>query len=196
MFAKRPSARNGRETNGMLSKRRKFESLGGRFDIHQGAEEILPNIWVSGPTPRPYPETNYGKGGRIETSDGIVADTVPESQSLFLNTRKGIIIISGCGHAGFVNLLEQAHKLFSWKRILAAIGGFHLFNADSKTLNWTGMKMRSFGVENFMGAHCTGLEAVYRLRELAGLSRKTAVVGAVGASFDLNSGINPLALAR
>jgi len=32
------------------------------------------------------------------------------------------------------------------------------------------------------GAHCTGLEAVYRLRQVAGLGRRTCLVGAVGSS--------------
>jgi 7,8-dihydropterin-6-yl-methyl-4-(beta-D-ribofuranosyl)aminobenzene 5'-phosphate synthase len=39
-------------------------------------------------------------------------------------------------------------------------------------------------------------EAVHLLRESMGLSRQTAVVGAVGASFTLKTGINPLGLAR
>jgi 7,8-dihydropterin-6-yl-methyl-4-(beta-D-ribofuranosyl)aminobenzene 5'-phosphate synthase len=47
-----------------------------------------------------------------------------------------------------------------------------------------------------MGAHCTGLEAVYRIRQRAGLDRKTAVVGAVGSSFVLGQGIDPRNLAR
>jgi hypothetical protein len=37
---------------------------------------------------------------------------------------------------------------------------------------------------------------VYRIRQLAGLSRKTAVVAAVGASLDSDRGIDPLALAQ
>jgi 7,8-dihydropterin-6-yl-methyl-4-(beta-D-ribofuranosyl)aminobenzene 5'-phosphate synthase len=47
-----------------------------------------------------------------------------------------------------------------------------------------------------LGAHCTGIEAVYRLRALVGLARTTAVVGAVGSSFTLGKGIDALALAR
>jgi 7,8-dihydropterin-6-yl-methyl-4-(beta-D-ribofuranosyl)aminobenzene 5'-phosphate synthase len=58
--------------------------------------------------------------------------------------------------------------------------------------NWS----RDFGLANLLGAHCTGIEAVYVIRDRAGLSRKTAVVGAVGASFDLEKGIDPLSLAR
>ena len=48
-----------------------------------------------------------------------------------------------------------------------------------------------FGVENFLGAHCTGIEATYRIRELCGLSRKTAAVAAVGGGFTLGEGIHP-----
>jgi 7,8-dihydropterin-6-yl-methyl-4-(beta-D-ribofuranosyl)aminobenzene 5'-phosphate synthase len=51
-------------------------------------------------------------------------------------------------------------------------------------------------VQQFMGAHCTGIEAVFRVRDSAGLDRSHAVVGAVGASFDLATGIDPLDLAR
>jgi 7,8-dihydropterin-6-yl-methyl-4-(beta-D-ribofuranosyl)aminobenzene 5'-phosphate synthase len=47
-----------------------------------------------------------------------------------------------------------------------------------------------------LGGHCTGIEAIYRLRQLAGLTRRTAVVAAVGSSFDLDRGIDPLALAQ
>ncbi len=45
------------------------------------------------------------------------------------------------------------------------------------------------------GAHCTGIGSAYPRRRLA-LDRKRAVVGAVGASFDLSTGINPLAVAK
>ncbi len=56
--------------------------------------------------------------------------------------------------------------------------------------------MKEFGVANLIGAHCTGIEAVYRLRERLNLSRKTAVVGAVGSTFSLSDGIAPGNIAR
>ena len=56
--------------------------------------------------------------------------------------------------------------------------------------------MKEFGIANLVGAHCTGIEAVYRLRERLNLSRKTAVVGAVGATFSLSDGIDPGRIAR
>jgi len=56
--------------------------------------------------------------------------------------------------------------------------------------------MKEFGVANLVGAHCTGIEAVHRLRERLGLNRKAAVVGAVGSTFSLAEGIDPGRIAR
>ncbi|HWI20861.1 MAG TPA: hypothetical protein VNT81_24070, partial [Vicinamibacterales bacterium] len=80
--------------------------------------------------------------------------------------------------------------------IHAAMGGFHLFAASDETLAWTAGKLKEFGVRQLMGAHCTGIEAVYRLRQLVGLTRETAVVGAVGASYTHGKGFDPTVLAR
>ena len=80
--------------------------------------------------------------------------------------------------------------------IRAVIGGLHLLAADESQLSWTADRMRSAGVSHLLGAHCTGLEALYRLRALVGLTRATAVVGAVGSGYDDAAGIRPGRIAR
>ena len=72
----------------------------------------------------------------------------------------------------------------------AVIGGLHLFAADEKHLAWTAGHLKAFGVQQLVGAHCTGIESVYRIRELVGLTRQTCMVGAVGATYSLAKGIN------
>ena len=67
---------------------------------------------------------------------------------------------------------------------------------DPTTLEWTARKFRQFGLTHFLGSHCTGIEAVYRIRAAAALDRATCVVGAVGSSFTLGVGIDPVRLAR
>ena len=78
----------------------------------------------------------------------------------------------------------------------AVIGGLHLFPATDEQLDWTADKMKEFKVANLMGAHCTGIEAVYRIRERLALPRESAVVGSVGSSFVLGEGIHPGELAK
>jgi len=187
----------------MAPKKEGFEAEGGNFIEHEEATEIHPGIWLTGPVPRHHPEKNYGfwvggehRVGEVRSPDGLIDDNVPESMSMIINTERGLVVISGCGHAGLVNTLEHAADVTGTDKIHAAIGGFHLLQASDANLEWTAKKLVNLGVENLVGAHCTGLEPVYRLRELANLDRSTAVVGATGASFTLADGIEPLSLAR
>jgi 7,8-dihydropterin-6-yl-methyl-4-(beta-D-ribofuranosyl)aminobenzene 5'-phosphate synthase len=76
------------------------------------------------------------------------------------------------------------------------LGGLHTFAASDETLAWTAGKLKAAGLRYLLAAHCTGIEATFRLRQEAGLDRRTAVVSAVGSSFTLGQGINPLTLAR
>jgi 7,8-dihydropterin-6-yl-methyl-4-(beta-D-ribofuranosyl)aminobenzene 5'-phosphate synthase len=80
--------------------------------------------------------------------------------------------------------------------VRAVVGGLHLLDADEPSLAWTAGLMREAGVRHLLGAHCTGLEAVYRLRALLGLDRTTAVVGAVGSSYSSTAGLDPRWLAH
>ena len=153
--------------------------------------------------PRVHPEKNYGikidgvlRTGQVISPDGTVEDNVPESMSLVINTPKGLVVISGCGHAGMINTLEYATEITGIDNVHAAIGGFHLLNAVDQELEWTASKLVELDLQNFVGAHCTGLEPVYRLRRLVNLDRTTAVVGSTGAMFTLEAGIDALSLAR
>lgn len=172
--------------------RRDFESDGGKFVVYNAPAEIFPGVWLTGPVPRKYPERNWSGAGQIVLPDGSKKeDNIPEDMSLVIDTDRGLVVISGCGHAGIINTLDYARLKVRTAPIHAAIGGFHLYQADDEKLKWTASKLREFGVQNFMGAHCTGIEATYRLRELTGLSRQTAAVAAVGAEFKLGEPIRP-----
>ena len=110
-----------------------LENLGIEFIYHEKPEEIFPNVWTTGIVPRNHNEKNWS-GYREMVIDGKkIEDNIPEDQSLIINTKKGLVLVSGCGHAGIVNTLEYASKLFgNTSDIYTAIGGFHLFNKNDK----------------------------------------------------------------
>ena len=117
-------------------------------------------------------------------ADGEVhPDTIPEDMTLIIESDEGLVLVSGCGHAGIVNILDHALDFSSANQVHAAIGGFHLINANEESLKWTAGHFKRVRLNYVIGAHCTGLESAYRLRELAGLNRDRAVVGAVGQQF-------------
>jgi 7,8-dihydropterin-6-yl-methyl-4-(beta-D-ribofuranosyl)aminobenzene 5'-phosphate synthase len=184
------------EDNQMIALKKEYEATGGKFIEHEAAAEIFPGAWLTGPVPRKYPERNWSVSGKVQTPAGLVEDTIPEDQTLVLNTPKGLVVVTGCGHAGIINILTFARAEFPNEPVEAVIGGLHLFPATDEQLDWTGDKMKEFKVANLMGAHCTGIEAVYRMRERLALPRASAVVGSVGSSFVLDEGIHPGPLAK
>jgi 7,8-dihydropterin-6-yl-methyl-4-(beta-D-ribofuranosyl)aminobenzene 5'-phosphate synthase len=196
IFLSRREGDSGTETNPMIATGDRYRALGGRFLEYDKPVELYPGIWLTGPVPRKYPEKNWSVQGVIRTAGGPVEDTVPEDQSLVIDTDQGLVIISGCGHAGIVNTLEHARRVVRVAPVRAAIGGFHLFALDDAKLEWTGTKLREFGTANFLGAHCTGIEAVYLLRKFTGMNRRTCAVGAVGSVYDLSKGLDPGPIAR
>jgi 7,8-dihydropterin-6-yl-methyl-4-(beta-D-ribofuranosyl)aminobenzene 5'-phosphate synthase len=195
IFDRRPGP-NGAEGNGLLPLKAEYEALGGQFVEHAGPFQLGPSVWFTGPVPRIHPERNWSGKGQVQTANGLVEDTIAEDASVVIDTPDGLIVISGCGHAGIINTLEQARRVVREATVMAAIGGFHLFPADDKLLMWTGTKLKEFGVRYLLGAHCMGVEAVFQLRSIVGLTRANAVVGAVGSTFILGRGIDALSLAR
>jgi 7,8-dihydropterin-6-yl-methyl-4-(beta-D-ribofuranosyl)aminobenzene 5'-phosphate synthase len=194
IFYSRPSPQG--EANTMIAIRKEYEATGGKIIEHSEYSEIFPGAWLTGPVPRKYPEHNWSASGKVQTPEGLVEDNIPEDQSLVLNTTRGLVVVTGCGHAGIVNILTDATGKFGDRPVYGVVGGLHLFPATDEQLNWTGDELKEFKVANLLGAHCTGIEAVYRLRERVGLTRKSAVVGSIGSSFTLTDGIIPGALAK
>ena len=196
IFLSRPSPEDGQETNQMIARRAAYEATGGKFLVYDRPVEILPGVWLTGPVPRRHAERLWSRSVRLKTPQGLVEDSLPEDVSLIIDTPEGLVLITGCGHAGIVNTIEYARSAVRPAPAYAVIGGLHLFRASDESLEWTATKLKGFGLAHLLGAHCTGIEAVFRIRERAGLTRKTAVIGAIGSSFSLEGGIDPLELAR
>lgn len=193
---RRNEARGDAQVNPMLAVREAYEATGAKILEHPKAEQLAPGVWVTGPITRRHAERNWPKGTRIVTADGSVEDTLPEDQSVVVHAGDELVVVTGCGHAGIGNILAQAREMVPGVPVRAVVGGLHLLDADEKTLAWTAEQLRQAGVRHLLGAHCTGLETVYRLRALLELDRRSVVVGSVGSSYSSASGIDPLWLAR
>jgi 7,8-dihydropterin-6-yl-methyl-4-(beta-D-ribofuranosyl)aminobenzene 5'-phosphate synthase len=187
---------SGEDHNGLRLIRAEYLATGGVFVTHDKPTELFPGVWLTGPVPRANNEKNWTPGLSLDTPQGRREDNVPEDSALVFDTDQGMIILTGCAHAGIVNITEYARRIAGAKPIVAMIGGLHLFSATDQTLAWTGAKLKSYGVLSLLAGHCTGIEATFRLRESIRLSRKTAVVSAVGSAFTLGRGIDPRRLAQ
>jgi 7,8-dihydropterin-6-yl-methyl-4-(beta-D-ribofuranosyl)aminobenzene 5'-phosphate synthase len=185
----------GDDQNGLRAIRAEYIAGGGEFVVHDKPTEIFPGVWFTGPVPRNNPEKNWNPGLSLKTAGGLVEDNVPEDSALIFDTAEGIVILTGCAHAGIVNITQYARSLLGNKPIVAIVGGLHLFAASDQTVDWTAATLKTYDVANLLAGHCSGLEATYKLRQVLGLTRKTAVVSAVGSSYTLGKGIDARKLA-
>ena len=157
--------------NYILSNKYTLENLGVKFITHKNPTQLVPGVWTTGQVPRKYEEKNWSDLGKMIDSEGnTVEDIIPEDQSLFFDTENGIVLISGCGHAGLANTLDYVQKIIPGRPIYKIIGGFHLLKLSNDKLEWTAGKMREAGVKYFVGAHCTGLNSTYSIRHFLGLT--------------------------
>jgi 7,8-dihydropterin-6-yl-methyl-4-(beta-D-ribofuranosyl)aminobenzene 5'-phosphate synthase len=183
---------DGSDDNGLSPLRTEYERLGGRFALHEHAAELAKGVWFSGPVPRKYPETNWSTEDlKIHTATGEMTDNVPEDAALVFSTSEGLVVLTGCGHAGIVNISEYAQEIAGPVPVFAVIGGLHLFAKSDEVVDWTAAQLRRLGVRYLLAGHCTGIEATWRLRSALGLTRKTAPVSSVGSNFILGKGIQP-----
>jgi 7,8-dihydropterin-6-yl-methyl-4-(beta-D-ribofuranosyl)aminobenzene 5'-phosphate synthase len=195
IFWSRPSPKG--EANPMIGLRAQYLAEGGTFVEHGRPEELYPGVWITGPVPRPNPERNWSGSSQVQIPAGqLVEDTIPEDQSVVFDTTRGLVLLSGCGHAGVVNTIEFARSFLPQPSLYAALGGFHLLELDDAKLAWTAAALKRAGLQQFVGAHCTGIEAVFRLRNGVPLERSACVVGAVGTVFALEKGIETGRLSR
>ena len=196
MFELRQKDNQSENLNQMIDVRKLYEATGGKFIIHDHALMIAPGIWLTGPVTRRFPEHNWSGKLFVPTATGPVEDNIAEDMSLIIKGKDGLVVVTGCGHAGVGNILAQAREMTAQTPVRALIGGLHLLDADERKLAWTADEIRKAGVKFLLAAHCTGIEATFRLRALLNLDRKTAVVAAVGSSYSIAKGIDPLWVAH
>lgn len=189
-------APDGTVSDRMNAVRASYQAAGGRIIEIEKPTEIMPGVWLTGPVPRVHPERNWTPSGKVRSDKGDVEDTVPEDMAMIFQTDKGLVELFGCGHAGVINTLTHVRAAIDPSPVRAIVGGLHLFDASDAHLEWTAAQLKAFGVTELIGTHCTGLEAVYRIRQLARLTRQTCIVGAVGASYSLEKGISPRRVAK
>lgn len=84
-------------------------------------------------------------------------DYIPDDSALAIYSKNGIIIITGCSHAGILNIIEKSKEVFNKDKIYAVIGGFHLKVINS-TLDVVAEGLRN--INHIYTGHCTSQQVI------------------------------------
>lgn len=89
-------------------------------------------------------------------------DQIDDDSALVYNIKgKGLVVVTGCGHAGIVNTVTYAREVTGVEDICAIIGGFHLSGADFDTvIKPTVEALKALNPGYIIPTHCTGRETV------------------------------------
>nr|WP_320117484.1 MBL fold metallo-hydrolase [uncultured Marinifilum sp.] len=88
--------------------------------------------------------------------DGM-PDFVPDDSAIAIKLTKGLVVISGCAHAGICNTVSYARKVCGVDKVYAVLGGFHLKEIDEVT-NKTIQFLKDEKVELVGPTHCTSFK--------------------------------------
>jgi 7,8-dihydropterin-6-yl-methyl-4-(beta-D-ribofuranosyl)aminobenzene 5'-phosphate synthase len=95
--------------------------------------------------------------------DTLIAD---ERAIVFNLKGKGLVVISGCAHAGIINTVKYAQQITGVKEVYAVLGGFHLAGREfEKRIEPTVEMLKQFNPKLIAPSHCTGWRALHRMHQ-------------------------------
>jgi 7,8-dihydropterin-6-yl-methyl-4-(beta-D-ribofuranosyl)aminobenzene 5'-phosphate synthase len=123
--------------------------------------QIVPGAYLTGSIERVTAYEKVPAVAQVKRGDTIEHDTFPGERALFAHVRgKGLVVISGCAHAGIVNTVRQAQKNAGSTKLLAVMGGCHLINTKPEVMQSTVGDIKALKPDCIVPAHCTGFEAI------------------------------------
>jgi len=163
-----------------------LRDLGGRFELNAKPTSLAnESACVTGEIPRLTsfekgmpPNTHYRVVGGELTHDPLILD----DQGLVISLRdKGLVVISGCAHAGIINTVEYAKGISGIDNIHAILGGFHLTGSFYEPVIEDTVKTISMMHPKFVvPSHCTGMRALVKI---ANAMPEAFVENSVGSTF-------------
>lgn len=147
--------------------RQRLEAAGAGLVETKSPLPVAPGVYTTGEIPRTNdfegPREPVSFPGLYQVIDGVCAgDSIMDEMAMVVHVRDaGLVVLTGCGHAGVINTLDRAIALTGEPRILAVMGGFHLGfpGTPERNVDLTVEALSRLQVRRVVPMHCTGLRA-------------------------------------
>ena len=124
-------------------------------------------LWISedlvflGEIPRKFSFERTDPGTRkIVLPDGRTEpDLLLDDSALSFRSDEGLVIITGCSHAGICNITEYAREVCGERKVVDIIGGLHLLSPELERIQETGTYLQDLHLKDLHACHCTSLLA-------------------------------------
>ncbi len=129
--------------------------------------------------------TTFEKGfpwAEVKINDKWVVDPFNDDQGLVIKLKdKGLVVISGCAHAGIINTVNYAQKIAKKDKVHAVLGGFHLTGPIFEPIIEPTIKeMERINHDYVVPMHCTGWNSINKFKEAM---HEKVVLNTVGTTY-------------
>ena len=128
--------------------------------------QIDRNLYLTGEVPRRTPFEMPDSRLVIKKNGKFWPDPLRDDQSAILKTRKGLVVICGCAHAGMINTLKHIRQHLPDDKIYMVMGGTHLGFLSDRQVAKSIDCLQLFGIEKIGVSHCTGGKASLHLMKV------------------------------
>jgi len=131
------------------------------FTLQTGRDPVrlTDNLFFLGEIDRTHVFEKSKPLGRMGAGDSAPPDFLSDDTALAYTGEEGLVILSGCSHAGICNIISQAQKVCGDNRIRDIIGGLHLLNPSEERLRGTCDFLHNLHPTEVHACHCTDLRS-------------------------------------
>ena len=153
-------------------------------------EKHSPSLWIddtvliTGEIPR---TNSFEKGfpnhySEVEEGKMEPDPLIKDDQAIIMKVKdKGLVIITGCGHAGIINTLNYAKELTGEDRVYSVLGGMHLSGGlFEPIIPITVEELEKVKPKFVVPCHCSGLKAI---SEIARKMPSAFIQNSVGTNY-------------
>jgi 7,8-dihydropterin-6-yl-methyl-4-(beta-D-ribofuranosyl)aminobenzene 5'-phosphate synthase len=144
------------------------------LNLTKGPLSLTENLIFLGEIPRANCFENQKPVGFQIKDNKKEPDLLPDDTALVYKGSEGLVIITGCAHAGICNILDYTREVCKEEKIHAIIGGFHLLTPSPSLLRETLGFLKEAGVRTLYPCHCTDLTSIFALSQVAPVSQMGA----------------------
>ncbi len=121
---------------------------------------LAPGLFSTGEVARTTAFEKPPATAYIDLEDEWAPDDFRDDQAIVVRLRgQGLVIVTGCAHAGIVNTVRHAQAITGEPRVHAIVGGFHLTGAAPAQIDATIHEITALDPAVIVPAHCTGFHA-------------------------------------
>ncbi|GAK54875.1 metallo-beta-lactamase domain protein, putative [Candidatus Vecturithrix granuli] len=138
----------------------RIEAAGGVLFLTHEPLQLFPGVSTTGEVKRQTDFEDAGLDLKMLEQGKIQEDRLKDDIAVIANVKdKGLVILTGCSHAGIINIARFALEITQHESIEGIVGGLHLIEASEEKIKRTVIELSKQGVKWIAAGHCTGFNA-------------------------------------